>query len=139
MSAYWTRLSSLSILIIISLYTIFVIPYNPFSNEGRDLLFDVLITLVISRVIQLLLIDQYVAHIESTRWTRGWDGLMTSLFVTTDNKKDIVERRFASVEDVNGSHDTATNKHNSNGSDTSNISENNGNEAYWWGSTDDGL
>lgn len=39
-----------------------------------------------SRVIQCLIVDQYIAHIEKLRYTRGWDGLSTSLFMTQDSK-----------------------------------------------------
>jgi hypothetical protein len=36
--------------------------------------------------LQCLFIDLYVAHIEKLRYTRGWDGLFTSLFKTQDKK-----------------------------------------------------
>lgn len=39
-----------------------------------------------SRMIQCLIVDQYIAHIEKLRYTRGWDGLSTSLFMTQDSK-----------------------------------------------------
>ena len=43
-----------------------------------------------SRLFQCLFIDLYISHIERMRFTRGWDGLNTSLFKTTDHKQEII-------------------------------------------------
>lgn len=43
-----------------------------------------------SRLFQCLFIDLYISHIERMRFTRGWDGLNTSLFKTTDYKQEII-------------------------------------------------
>ena len=43
-----------------------------------------------SRVFQCLFVDLYIAHIERLRYTRGWDGLHTSLFKTQDNLQDVI-------------------------------------------------
>ena len=99
MSAGWTRLGAIPNMVIVVLYIAQVLPSDPFGNAAGRLLFDVMLALLVSRVIQLALIDQYVAHIESVRWTRGWDGLVTSISLTQDNKKDIVESRFAEVKE----------------------------------------
>jgi hypothetical protein len=43
-----------------------------------------------SRIFQCLFVDLYIAHVEKLRYTRGWDGLHTSLFKTDDSKNEIV-------------------------------------------------
>ncbi len=42
-----------------------------------------------SKVVQWLLCDLYVAHLENARWTRGWDGLSTSLYSSRDHDIDL--------------------------------------------------
>lgn len=46
-----------------------------------------LIVFSCSRFIQCCLADLYVVHIETIRYTRGWDGLHTSLYKTKDRNK----------------------------------------------------
>ena len=48
------------------------------------------IILIVSRIVQIAIADQFVAHVERLRWTLGWDGLMTALFVTKDVRTEIV-------------------------------------------------
>ena len=43
-----------------------------------------------SRLFQCMFIDLYISHIERLRYTRGWDGLNTSLFKTVDHKQEII-------------------------------------------------
>lgn len=50
-----------------------------------------IIALTAGRTVQTLIIDVYIAHVEKMRYTRGWDGLQTSLFKTKDHKKMIVK------------------------------------------------
>jgi hypothetical protein len=38
------------------------------------------------KLLQLFLCDLYVAHIDAARWTRGWDGLSTSLYASPDRR-----------------------------------------------------
>jgi hypothetical protein len=42
-----------------------------------------------SRALQCLIVGLYIAHVEKLRYTRGWDGLHTSLFKTKDNRQEI--------------------------------------------------
>lgn len=43
-----------------------------------------------SRLFQCFFVDFYIAHIERLRYTRGWDGLNTSLYKTKDNKQEVI-------------------------------------------------
>ena len=66
------------------------------NDEGQGnaaqlrLLVNVSIILTLSRVIQIAIAEQFIAHVERMRWTLGWDGLMTALFVTKDVRTEVV-------------------------------------------------
>jgi hypothetical protein len=79
--ACWSRLALISNAVVISI----------FVAKGRD---NTTIAYIVgclagSRVFQCAIIDLYISHIEQIRWTRGWDGLVTSLYADNDKKVDI--------------------------------------------------
>lgn len=79
--AMWCRLAGVNNLIMLVVYV------DYFSYFGNLVVSTYpLIVYTCSRAIQCLVVDQYIAHIEKLRYTRGWDGLNTSLFKTQDNK-----------------------------------------------------
>ena len=45
--------------------------------------------LLASRIVQCVIVDMYIGHVDSIRWTRGWDGLVTSLYAENDKKEMI--------------------------------------------------
>lgn len=82
--ASWLRLSLISTIVTIVLYnyysSYFILTfYVAYFVAG----------LSSSRFVQLLVVDLYVAHLERARYTRGWDGLATSLSSTKDHQIDI--------------------------------------------------
>jgi hypothetical protein len=82
--ALWSRLAAINNALMI-LFTFKFFEF--YSNSPGS--FYLIIAVTTSRVFQCQLVDLYVAHIERLRYTRGWDGLHTSLFKTKDNKKEI--------------------------------------------------
>lgn len=85
MYALWSRIAGInSAMVIWSL----VYYYDYFYTvEGS---FYAMLTLPSSRAVQCVVVDLYIAHIEKLRYTRGWDGLHTSLFKTQDNLQEIM-------------------------------------------------
>lgn len=82
--ALWSRLAAINNALMI----FFTIEYLDFySNAPGGVYFIIAVTS--SRIFQCQFVDYYIAHIERLRYTRGWDGLNTSLFKTKDNKKEI--------------------------------------------------
>lgn len=79
--AMWNRLTGVNNLIIL---VVFFQHYQYFTHLAITTYPPILYTC--SRALQCLIVDQYIAHIERLRYTRGWDGLHTSLFKTQDNK-----------------------------------------------------
>jgi hypothetical protein len=82
--ALWSRLAAINNALMIFFTFKF---FELYSNSPGS--FYLIIAVTTSRVFQCQLVDLYVAHIERLRYTRGWDGLHTSLFKTKDNKKEI--------------------------------------------------
>ena len=84
MYALWSRIAFInSAMVILSL----VYYYDYYSNIANS--YYPMLLLPSSRVFQCLVVDLYIAHIEKLRYTRGWDGLHTSLFKTQDNMKEV--------------------------------------------------
>ncbi len=82
--AMWSRIAFInSAMVILSL----VYYYDYYSNIANS--YYPMLLLPSSRVFQCLVVDLYIAHIEKLRYTRGWDGLHTSLFKTQDNMKEV--------------------------------------------------
>lgn len=79
----WSRLAIISYL---NLVWIFLTRRN--NAPGYTLL--VLVGMGISRFLQCSFVDLYIAHLESLRRTRGWDGLPTSLVIARDNDDTVV-------------------------------------------------
>lgn len=78
--AVWSRLASISNVTMVAIYVKF------FSNITVYVA-GIIAYMAVSRVIQCVLIDIYIAHAEAIRYTRGWDGLCSSLFVTEDRRR----------------------------------------------------
>jgi hypothetical protein len=82
----WSRLAAINN----SLMIFFTIKYyDYYSNLNGPGSWYLIVAVSASRVFQCTFVDLYIAHIERLRYTRGWDGLNTSLFKTKDNKKEI--------------------------------------------------
>jgi hypothetical protein len=75
----WGRLAGVSCVVVLLIYI-------SFAENISIITGYVVIYLVFSRILQCLLVDIYVAHIEKMRWGRGWDGLSTCLYVTKDHR-----------------------------------------------------
>jgi hypothetical protein len=82
--AMWSRIAGInSAMVVWSLLYYFNYYYNVPGS-----IYSMLI-LPSSRLVQCLLVDLYIAHIEKLRYTRGWDGLHTSLYKTQDHLQEI--------------------------------------------------
>jgi hypothetical protein len=82
--AMWSRIAGInSAMVVCSLLYYFNYYYNVPGS-----IYSMLI-LPSSRLVQCLLVDLYIAHIEKLRYTRGWDGLHTSLYKTQDHLQEI--------------------------------------------------
>ncbi len=82
--ALWSRLAGVNNVIIL----FFFLRYYDYFYASYGSIYPVLL-LTSSRAFQCLFVDLYIAHVEKLRYTRGWDGLHTSLFKTKDNKQEI--------------------------------------------------
>jgi hypothetical protein len=80
--ASWARLAALNNCVIIYY---FINYFEYFFNQQPASYYPV-IGITISRTLQVTFVDQYVAHLEQRRFTRGWDGLHTTLYKTKDTK-----------------------------------------------------
>ena len=80
--ALWTRLAGINNVIM----TVFYIQYISYFLKANNFSPWDFISYSIIRAIQTLLVDLYIAHIEKIRYTRGWDGLHTSLYKAKDHK-----------------------------------------------------
>jgi hypothetical protein len=77
--ASWSRLAILSDIIILFVYI--------YKKDNAPSYFGYIIGCLLgSRLIQTFAVDVYTAHIDQIRWTRGWDGLVTSLYADNDKK-----------------------------------------------------
>ena len=83
--AMWSRVAAINVLVIARV----ILENLDFFNTVKESLY-LCIYLFGSRGVQVCLIDLYIAHIEKLRYTRGWDGIHTSLFKTKDNKNEII-------------------------------------------------
>jgi hypothetical protein len=72
--ANWSRLALIP--------TISVVFFSIFAKvtEKSPYFWQLTSILIASRIGQNFLVDHYIAHVESMRLTRGWDGLYTSLY-----------------------------------------------------------
>ena len=84
MYACWLRLATFSTAVIVSFYLVYEVDFIVNYYVGW-----LVAGLGCGNLIQLLVIDLYIAHVERVRFTRGWDGLATSLSVTQDVKIDL--------------------------------------------------
>ena len=82
--AAWSRLAVVNTIVALALYSRYKTP----TTEAA--LGWVVGLLVASRLIQVLVADQFVAHVERKRFNRGWDGLTTALATATDVEVDLV-------------------------------------------------
>jgi hypothetical protein len=80
--ALWTRLAGINNIIM----TVFYIQYISYFLKANNFSPWDFISYSIIRAMQTLLVDLYIAHIEKIRYTRGWDGLHTSLYKAKDHK-----------------------------------------------------
>ena len=84
--ASWLRVTFINSAILI---WVIIINYSQlFELQGQLYPFFILLS---SRVFQMLTIDIYIAYIEKIRYTRGWDGLQTSLYKTRDRRIEIIQ------------------------------------------------
>lgn len=70
------------------LVLVYYLQYSIYFYGGKYAILPIIV-LVVSRLFQSLTIDNYIAHVENLRFTRGWDGLSTSLYKSKDNTKEI--------------------------------------------------
>ncbi|KAJ1426222.1 hypothetical protein B484DRAFT_85851 [Ochromonadaceae sp. CCMP2298] len=82
--ALWCRLSGVNNLIMLIVFFTYFDYFKSLPISTYPMLIY-----TVSRVLQCLLIDLYIAHIEKMRYSRGWDGLHTSLFKTKDSNKAV--------------------------------------------------
>jgi hypothetical protein len=83
--AMWSRVAIINLLVIVRI----IYDNISFFNNVKVSLY-LCVYLFASRGFQVFMVDFYVAHIEKLRYTRGWDGIHTSLFKTKDNINEIV-------------------------------------------------
>jgi uncharacterized membrane protein len=79
--AVWSRLALISTIVVICIFVTRA-PHNATVAY-------IVGALAGSRIYQSLFIDLYISHVEQIRYTRGWDGLVTSLYADNDKKVDI--------------------------------------------------
>ncbi|KAJ1406046.1 hypothetical protein B484DRAFT_456946 [Ochromonadaceae sp. CCMP2298] len=82
--ALWSRIA----LINSAMVVLALVSYQDYFQNVPGGLYLMLV-LPSSRGVQCVCVDAYIAHVEKMRYTRGWDGLHTSLFKTTDNRQEI--------------------------------------------------
>lgn len=83
--ASWLRVTFLNSALLI---WVLIINYSElYQLQGQLYPFFILLS---SRIFQMLTIDIYIAYIERIRYTRGWDGLQTSLYKTRDRRIEII-------------------------------------------------
>ena len=101
--ASMVRVSFLNIILLTIYFLEFVSPdlsLNDKSSDAPNFVQDVVLIFQFSHFALLILTDQYIAFVERIRWTRGWDGLSTSLFVTQDNRKEYDNSQTFGEEDL---------------------------------------
>jgi hypothetical protein len=79
----WSRLAIISYLNLVWIYL-------TRRNNAPNYTILVLMGMGISRFLQCSFVDLYIAHLESLRRTRGWDGLPTSLVIARDNDDTVI-------------------------------------------------
>lgn len=79
--ASWSRLAIISMALVVGLGIYGI-------NTGQILAVSGTLIGVLagSRLLQCFLVDAYIALVEKIRWTRGWDGLSTSMYATKDKR-----------------------------------------------------
>jgi hypothetical protein len=82
--AMWSRVAMINILVIARI----IVDNLDFFNKVKESMY-LCMFLFASRGLQVCLVDLYIAHIEKLRYTRGWDGIHTSLIKTKDNQVEI--------------------------------------------------
>jgi hypothetical protein len=80
--AMFSRLAGINNLILI----VVVIKYSTYYLSISKFSIWPVVALTSGRLLQTFTVDLYIAHVEKLRYTRGWDGMHTSLFKTRDNK-----------------------------------------------------
>lgn len=82
--AGWSRLAALSNITLITMFA---------TSKGLpSYTVYFIIAMSASRLYQCLVVDIYIAHIESMRFSRGWDGLMSSLYAANDKKYHMTDK-----------------------------------------------
>ena len=89
--AGWLRLAFVSSCCLLIIFSVFQRIYLSAIYEGITFVYYLAVSVVCSRALQICFIDLYIAHVERIRWTRGWDGLCTSLYITEDNMMDLFD------------------------------------------------
>jgi hypothetical protein len=80
--ASWSRLAVINDAIIFAIFL--------YKKHNAPNYFGYIIGVLLgSRAVQIFAVDFYIAHIDQIRWTRGWDGLVTSLYADNDKKTAI--------------------------------------------------
>jgi hypothetical protein len=92
MYSAWSRLCTAPVILFIFFF--FYFNFGEIDMEGakkltQQLLVNVAGLMVVSRILQITITDQYIALAERIRWTLGWDGLMTAIFMTKDDRRDV--------------------------------------------------
>jgi hypothetical protein len=101
--AAMVRVSFVNIILLTSYFLAFVsadLSVNDRNSSPPNVTQDLIVFYQCSHMALLLFTDQYIAFVERIRWTRGWDGLTTSLFVTQDNRKEYVDAQSIGEEDL---------------------------------------
>ena len=101
--ASMVRVSFVNIILLTSFFLSYVSPdlrLNDKSSDAANFVQDIVLVFQCSHIALLVLTDQYIAFVERIRWTRGWDGLSTSLFVTQDSRKEYDNSQTYGEEDL---------------------------------------
>ena len=84
-----SHLAGINVILILYYYFLYSSYFTLAGTLGGKYAILPVVLLAASRIFQCLTIDNFIAHFESLRFTRGWDGLSTSLFKSKDNTKEI--------------------------------------------------
>ena len=92
MYSSWSRLFVVPILLLTIFYFYFNIQGLSVTETAQQkgmLLIDIIGLMALSRALQIVITEQYIALVDRIRLTLGWDGLMTAIFMTKDSVRDV--------------------------------------------------
>jgi hypothetical protein len=95
MYSAWSRLFVIPIALFIFFYFYFNYRGLTSDEKGKTSAFmvEVAAGMVISRLVQIVVTEQYIALVDRIRLTLGWDGLTTAMVQTKDSKRDVQSER----------------------------------------------